>query len=106
MIKRKEFHKLGELFKVVQYSFEFITEFYTTISYAEMDNVHENERNMKPPTYQQLDRPVNAFVGNSSTSSFWVSLLHESINLNFQVNADFERREISNTYCLPSFEFM
>lgn len=59
-----------------------------SISYdAEIDGFHENERNVKPPTYQQFNRLDKAFVDDSSTS-FWVSLLYESISVNFQVNAE------------------
>lgn len=85
-----------------------------SISYnAEIDGFHENERNVKPPTYQQFNRLENAFVDDSSTS-FWVSLLYKSISVNFQVktqednnnNNKKRRRNKAATNSFPLFKYV
>lgn len=55
---------------------------------AEINELRANERCIKPPTYQQIDRLESAFVNDSSTP-LSVSLLYESVSLNFQVSESF-----------------
>lgn len=66
---------------------------------TETDDLPENVRYLKPPTYQQFDRFKNDFVDDSSTP-YWVSPVYESININFQVNAGFGGKKPA-TNCLP-----
>lgn len=65
------------------------------IDFYDTKTTDENERYMQPPTYQQFDRLENDSVDESSTS-FWVSLLYESINMNFQVIANFGGKKSNN----------
>lgn len=78
----------SKLFNVRLNSLQSISGKLRSISDGEMGDVRKNERRDKSPTYRQFDELENDFVDVSSTS-FWVSLLCESINVNFQVNADF-----------------